>query len=250
MFKSILGTDTYFLFIIIAALATTLYIYWQAKRQKFSLVVVLDMALFGTLGGVLGARLFHVFFESAFLPNPDYYWEKPIRILHFWQGGYVGYGAFIGTTLAILAYLFIRKLPVLKYADLVALGAPLIVFFIRIGCLGEGCCYGKPTDFWLHFTFTDEIPRHATQLYDMINALLAFGIVHWVYFKKRHFLGLATLSFFASYAVGRFWIEFLRGDADRGVYLNFISTSQITSLVILGVVIVLFFVLSRKGQKS
>lgn len=242
---------TFYFMIMVASLVTTFYVYWQAGRKGFDRIAILDMAMVGTVGGVIGARLFHVFVEA-----PGYYWEHPTYVFHVWQGGFVGYGAFIGTTISVLLYLKYKKLPVLDYADLTALGCPLIIFFIRIGCLGAGCCYGKPTDFFLHLVFTNpasdaghKLPGqwlHATQIYDMINAAIGFGLVHWVY-PRRKFSGQVMLVFFMSYAIGRFFIEFLRGDADRGVYFNnLISTSQITGLVIVAVCLVFWKILSKR----
>lgn len=242
---------TFFFMVMVASLVTTYYLFWQAGKKGYSQIAILDISMIGTLCGMIGARLFHVFVEV-----PGYYWEDPIRVFYFWQGGFVGYGAFIGMTVATFIYLKIKKLPVLDYADFVALGCPLIVFFVRLGCLGAGCCYGKPTDFFVHLVFNNHqsdaghefpgIPLHATQIYDMLNALFVFGIVHFVY-QRRKFYGQVMLIFFMLYALIRILIEFLRGDADRGVYWNgAISTSQITGLVILGMGSILYFVFLKR----
>ncbi len=220
-----------------------------------SQIAILDIAMVATITGVIGARLFHVFVEA-----PDYYWEKPVRVFYFWQGGFVGYGAFLGVMSGALAYLKIRKMPLLRYADLVSLGCPLIIFFVRIGCLGAGCCYGKPTHFFIHLIFHNpssegghffrDIPLHATQIYDQLNALITFGIIHWVD-KHKKFDGQVLLTFLMSYAFFRFWIEFLRGDVDRGVYFNgMISTSQITSLIFIVVGSILYSLLLKKSRSS
>lgn len=243
---------TFFFMIMVGSLAATFYAYWQAGKRGYSQVVILDMAMAGTVCGIIGARLFHVFVEY-----PHYYWEDPVRVFYFWQGGFVGYGAFIGVTAGVLAYLKIRKLPVLEYADVIALGCPLIIFFIRIGCVGAGCCYGKPTDFFLHLVFHNPIsdagkdflgvPLHATQIYDMLNALIGLVLVHWVYERKK-FHGQVMLVFFSSYAFFRFWIEFLRGDADRGLYFgNTLSTSQITGLIIITVCLIAAYFWRKKA---
>lgn len=232
---------TFFFMIMISSMITTYYLFWKSGKKKMSQVVALDMAIIATIMGFVGGRLFHVFFEY-----PAYYWEDPVRIFYVWQGGFVGYGSFIGILVSALLYLKIRKLPILEYADLMALACPLIIFFVRIGCIGAGCCYGKPTDFFIHLTFDHPasdagrdypgIPLHATQIYDMINAVITFILIHWVD-KYKKFHGQVLLSFFASYAFFRFLIEYLRGDSDRGVYLNgLLSTSQITGLVIISLI--------------
>ena len=249
-YKSI-TIPTFFFMVMVASLAAAFYIYYQAPKKGLSQIVVLDLAMVGTIVGIIGARLFHVFVEA-----PGYYWEHPTYVFHFWRGGFVGYGVFIGILLGVIGYLKIRKLPILKYCDLIALGCPLIVFFVRIGCLGAGCCYGTPTDFFIHLTFTNPssdggrdfpgVALHATQIYDMINAIITFGVVHWVD-KRKKFQGQVMITFFMTYAFFRFWIEFLRGDEDRGVYFGgVVSTSQIT-----GAVFILFgFILYRYWKKK
>ncbi|OGQ08437.1 MAG: hypothetical protein A3G32_10135 [Deltaproteobacteria bacterium RIFCSPLOWO2_12_FULL_40_28] len=246
---------TFFFMIMVASLATTFYCYWQAGRKHMSQIAILDISLFGTMVGIVGARLFHVFVEA-----PQYYWEDPIRVFYFWQGGFVGYGAFIGVALSAIIYLKMKKLSVLEYGDLVALGCPLIIFFVRVGCVGAGCCYGKPTDFPIHFVFHNpasdgghDFPGqklHATQIYDMMNAIFTFIVLHIVD-KRKKFSGQLILIFFSMYAFFRFFIEFLRGDEDRGVYFNkAISTSQITGLVILAICTILYFFLRKNGRQK
>ena len=241
---------TFFFMVMVGSLSATFYIYWQAGRKGMSQIAILDIGMLGTLAGIMGARLFHVFVEA-----PAYYWEDPIRVFYFWQGGFVGYGAFFGILIGATIYLKLRKLPFLQYADLIALGCPLIIFAVRWGCLGAGCCYGTPTDFFIHLTFTNPssdaghdfpgVHLHATQFYDMLNACIDFAIIHWVD-KRKKFHGQILLLFFMLYAAGRFMIEFLRGDADRGVYLdNSISTSQITGLIILAVGSLIYWKLSK-----
>lgn len=242
---------TFFFMVMVASLTTTFYCYWQAKKKGMSQVAILDISLLGTLCGVMGARLFHIFFEA-----PWYYWEHPSYVFHFWQGGFVGYGVFIGITVSTLCYLKLKKLPVLDYADLIALGCPLIILLVRVGCLGAGCCYGKPTDFFLHLTFNNPasdaghdfrgVALHATQIYDMLNAMFTFVVIHIVD-RYRKFRGQVMIVFFLSYAFFRFCIEYLRGDEDRGVYLDgWLSTSQITGIVIWVVGGLLYWQLSKK----
>lgn len=244
---------TFFFMIMLGVLATTFYVYFRAPKLGFSQVVALDMGIVGAVFGVIGGRLFHVFAEAFW-----FYREDPMRVFEFWRGGFVSFGAFIGGTLAVMAYLKIRKLPLLPYMDLAALGIPIMILFIRIGCLGAGCCYGKSTDFFLHLTFHDPssdagskfpgIPLHATQIYDMLNAVFVFALLNWRYARKK-FEGEIVLLLFISYSFIRGLIEFLRGDADRGVYFNgMVSTGQMTGLVLIIICSIIYFILLRKRQ--
>lgn len=230
---------------MVASLSATYYVLWIAKKKGLSQVIILDLAMIGTLMGVIGARLFHVFFEAF-----PYYLEDPIRVFYVWQGGFVGYGSFLGILFGTVVYLLIRQKPILEYCDVFVMGCPLIVMAMRIGCLGAGCCYGKPTDFFIHLVFNHPasdagrdfpgVALHATQIYDFLSATFILALLYWVD-KRKKFHGQILLLFFAIYAFNRFLIEFIRGDVDRGVYFDgMISTSQITGVVFLVFIFILW----------
>lgn len=218
--------------IMVGALLMTWYCYRLARQRGLSQVVILDMGIIGILASIVGARIFHILVEY-----PTYYWEKPIRVFYFWQGGFVSLGAFIAAVAAWLVYFRIRRFPILPYFDIAGQSCPIVVFFVRLGCLLIGCCYGQPTDFFLYLTFTNpastayhffpNTPLHAAQLYFMVNEVIAFFLLRW-YAARRRFHGQLTAAFLIYHGVTRFFIEFLRGDADRGVYFHdTISTGQI-----------------------
>src|SRR5262245_41922333 len=219
--------------LMLASLAATLYGYFRAPSKGLSQAVVLDLGIIGTVAALVGGRLFHVIFE-----NPSKYWENPSLIFHVWGGGFVSYGAVAFMGLSWYIYLKIRGLNLWKYTDLAVFAAPIIIFFVRIGCLGAGCCYGKPTNFFIHLTFTNPfsdagrdfpgVPLHATQIYDLlVNGVFLFICLSVIDAKKK-FDGQVTASFFILYGILRGLVEILRGDTDRGVYFGgILSTAQI-----------------------
>lgn len=224
------GIPAFFFMIMIATFAATFAAVKFAEKDKLSVVVVLDMAIIAVIASMLGSRIFHVLVEA-----PDYYGVYPwnpdllVRVFYFWRGGFVSLGAFLATIGGWIAYLKLRKQPVLPYFDNMARVCPIIIFFVRLGCLSAGCCYGKPTDSFIHLTFTDPrstaylffpmISLHATQPYFMLNAIVMFFVVRWAHLR-REFHGQALAAFLMYEGLSRFGLEFLRGDADRGVYFN------------------------------
>lgn len=232
------GLPAFFFMIMIATFAATYAAVKFAEKDKLSVVVVLDMAIIAVVASMLGSRIFHVLVEA-----PDYYgiypWDPSlfVRVFYFWQGGFVSLGAFLATIGSWIAYLKFRKQPLLPYFDNMARVCPIIIFFVRVGCLCAGCCYGKPTDFFIHLIFTDSrstayhffplIPLHASQPYFMLNAIVMFFVVRWAH-KRREFFGQALSAFLMYEGFSRFCLEFLRGDADRGIYFNeTVSTGQV-----------------------
>ncbi len=233
---------SFFFMIMVATLTATFYAVWLGKRNRLKPEAILDMGIIGMIAGVLGSRIFHILVEA-----PAYYWEKPFRVVEFWRGGFVSWGGFLAIGLSFWAYFRIRRLPVGPYFDILCAAAPIIKFFIRVGCLLTGCCYGKPTGLpWgIRFTnpdstahyFVGSIPLHPTQIYSMIHATLLFLLVNGVY-RHRKFDGQTCCILAIGWTLPRVLIEFFRGDADRGVYFGgTVSTGQIT-----GVLIALFFV--------
>lgn len=228
----------FFFMIMIATFAATYAAVKFAEKDKLSVVVVLDLAIIAVIASMLGSRIFHILVEA-----PDYYGVYPwdpnllVRVFYFWQGGFVSLGAILATVGCWILYLRWRAVSQLDYLDNMARVFPIIDFFVRLGCLCAGCCYGKPTDFFIHLTFTDPrstayhfypmIPLHASQIYFMLNAVGMFFILQWVH-RRRRFQGQIVASFLMLYGVTRFLIEILRGDADRGVYFNgMVSTGQL-----------------------
>src|SRR6185312_1101301 len=87
----------------------------KAEKANLDVGIALDICLAIMLGGFIGARLLHVFYEE-----PGYYFEKPMRVFQVWQGGFVFYGGFFGALIA--SYAFIRKKneSFVKWADFFA----------------------------------------------------------------------------------------------------------------------------------
>ncbi len=230
-----LGVPSFFIMIVIGALCTTFFGAYLARRENADPIAILDCGIIAVIAAVLGSRLFHILVEM-----PGYYWRHPIRVFYFWEGGFVSIGAYIASITACLIYMWKRRLNIWRYFDLLAVSVPIVIFFTRVGCLLVGCCYGKPTDFFIHLVFKNPestaahaylgVPLHATQLYNMANALVMWGVLLLVY-RYRKFYGQILAAFFMYYGVTRFFIEFLRGDEDRGLWFgDMLSTGQIAMI--------------------
>jgi phosphatidylglycerol:prolipoprotein diacylglycerol transferase len=90
----------------------------------------------------------------------------------------------------------------------------------RVGCFLNGCCYGK-VDAGRGVVFPnleDNLPHLPVQLYETAACLALSLFLVW-FLPRRRFTGQVTLVYVALYAVLRFLLEFLRGDAERGTLL-------------------------------
>ncbi len=250
-----MGIPSFFFMVMIGALSATFYAAHVAKKSSADPVAILDFGIIAVIASVIGARIFHILVE-----NPAYYLEDPVRVFYFWQGGFVSLGAFIASLACWMVYVKKRKLDSLRYLDIAVTGVPIIIFCVRVGCMLVGCCYGKPTDFPLHLTFTNpsSVPAyfelsgvhlHATQLYFMINAVVMFVLLN-IIFKYQRFKGQTLAAFFIYYGITRFFIEFLRGDDDRGIWLGgTLSSGQIAMVFSFLAGVALWIYQSRKQKK-
>ena len=186
--------------------------------------------------GFFGARLFEL------LINWDRYVGRPggLKLLLFSTGVFLG-GLITAIPFCIFWFRHIG-LPVLQGLDILALTACVAEGVGRWGCFFSGCCFGTPTDLPWAVTFPEiarrlhaglpDVPIHPTQIYMSLNALSILGILVLLYRNKR-FHGRIIVVYGMLYGATRFFIEFVRGDADRGfVFGTGWSTSQFLGLVL------------------
>jgi phosphatidylglycerol:prolipoprotein diacylglycerol transferase len=76
-----------------------------------------------------------------------------LDIFAVWKGGLELLGGVLLAVFTIVAYLIKQKLPARRYLDILGIGLLLALGFGRLGCLMNGCCYGKPTTCPVAITF-------------------------------------------------------------------------------------------------
>ena len=182
-----------------------------------------QLSIYVILGTVIGARLGHCLFY-----DPAYYLVNPFEMLKVWEGGLASHGAAIGILTAL--YLFARKKKdqgMLWTLDRLVIVVALSGALIRLGNLFNSEIIGMQTDVPWAFIFTsvDDIPRHPAQLYESIAYFISFGILYFIYLKKRETLKTGFLfGLFLIFIFGfRFLVEFIKEDQsafEAGMFLN------------------------------
>jgi len=107
----------------------------KTDKEKKDLENVLPWVV---LGGIVGARLYHVIDFWA-----RYYSFDPIKMFYVWEGGLGIWGAIVGGMLAIFIYCLIKKLNFLKTLDDLIVGVPLAQAIGRVGNRVNGELFGK-----------------------------------------------------------------------------------------------------------
>jgi phosphatidylglycerol:prolipoprotein diacylglycerol transferase len=170
-----------------------------------------DLLFAGILGVIVGGRLGYVIFYK-----PGYYLSHPIEALYIWQGGMSFHGGFLGVLIA-MAW-FARKTNV-RWLDIMAFVAPLVPLGLAAGRLGNyinGELWGRVTDVaWgTVFRGAGPLPRHPSQLYEMMSEGLLLFVVLWIYSSKRRPSGAVSGLFLIGYGLARFACEYTREPDD------------------------------------
>jgi phosphatidylglycerol:prolipoprotein diacylglycerol transferase len=202
------------------------------------------------IGGIIGARLYHVFSSPADGLGWAYYRENPLDIINFWNGGLRGlgiYGGLAGGLLAVWIYARINQLNFARFLDYIA---PNVLIAQALGRLGNWVnqeLYGPPTDLPWAFRINPEYPCqspqtplppgiqpcatpnltdatrewylaqgfHPTFFYEALWNVAMFcllALLIWR-FGERLRRGDCAFLYLIAYGVGRFWVEMFRPDA-------------------------------------
>lgn len=219
-----------------------------ARGSGIATEYIYSAALWGILGGVIGARAFHVADHWDTI-----YGDDPVQMIRFWAGGLSLYGAIMGGFVFGAGYCLVRKIPVGRLADLAVPGVLLAQAVGRIGCLMNGDAYGTVTSlpwgvFYSHpnaaaSTIVGEPARHPAVAYEIIWDLLLFAV--FLRLRKRLKKDWLLLLLYApAYAFGRFLLSFLRGD--EVAIAGPLHQAQVVSLVLIAVTIPLFIWVWRR----
>ena len=197
-------------------------------KEKFD-----DYITYLILGIIIGGRFGYVIFY-----NLDYYSNNLIDIFKIWEGGMSFHGAVIG--IITISFLFAKKNNhnPFTYLDIVALVAPIGIFFGRIANFINSELYGTVTNVpWaVKFIKIDDLYRHPSQLYESaFEGLILFIVL--LYFRSKNFSktpGFISGLFLFFYSIFRFCLEFFRVPDEQLGYLFFnLTMGQIISFIFL-----------------
>ncbi len=277
----------YFTFLTLGLVLAALITVREARKLDLDPDDVLDINLYMTIFGVIGSRILHVIADghlldyvnlcvapakvpefSSWAPRCSTGMQCGYKYLYLcdtaagicrdctawaemWRGGLAYYGGLLLAT--AYAYYFTRKhrISFWRIADLAAPPILLGLFFGRLGCFFNGCCYGKETGSFLGIRFPigstpwraqydaheiqvgqKMLPVHPTQLYESLGCLALFVFTYYYVRPRRRKEGEVLGAMLISYGVLRSLCEVFRND-ERGVLWGFLSTSQIISVPLL-----------------
>lgn len=227
--------------------------------------IVLDVAIFAIPAGIIGGRIYHVLTDW-----PKYFGEggNPAQAFNITAGGLGIWGAVALGTLAGLAVLKYRKVPVAPMLDAVA---PTIILAQGIGRLGNWFnqeLHGGPTTLPWGLEIYERVDEagnlapvsgvstgevlavvHPTFLYELLWNVAICVLLVWLDRRFRLGGGMVFALYVAGYTLGRFFIELIRTDAATEVFGG-LRINTVTSAVVFLVACAFVFMLRHKRREA
>ncbi len=220
-----LGTFTiysYGLMLVLAFFVSAYLSSRQAVKEQMDPEQIFNFLFCVFIFGIIGSRIFYV------LINARFYLRNPLEIIMLQHGGMAWFGGLIFGSSGALLFIKKHKMNLFKTLDLLVPFIALGQAIGRIGCLFNGCCFGRETEFGLYFKVFDQV-LIPTQIYSSLLLLLIFIILRFKQ-DQKHSSGEILCSYLFLYSLKRFFMEFLRNDSPRMFYG--LTLFQVLSLVL------------------
>ena len=228
--------------------------YFLAKQDGRWHHHIVDMGIYCGLAGILGSRLWDVFFFDW-----DYYRDHLTESLNVWQGGMAIQGGVVLGAIVGIIYTKRHGIDSWAMADIVAPAVILGQALGRCANLLNGDAFGAPTggDFGILYPATTlayrtygNQPLWPAEIWEGQLDMAIFALL-LMYRTTDHAKGQAFSLYVILYSVARFFLEYFRGDYTDPV-LGLFTSAQTTSAVavILGVIAWLWFGMREKNAKK
>lgn len=205
---------SYAMMAFLGGILSICFVYIRLDETTVTFSCFLKIICCSILGIFIGSKIMFTLTQIPWLIKHFSFANVVMLIV---QSGYVFYGGLFGMIFC-LYILFRNNIATRKIVfDLVVPAMPLFHEFGRVGCFLSGCCYGRKLEMPLQigrFVF-ERIP---VQLIEAISELVIFGTILLVQKNKPHANVLRI--YLITYAVLRFFDEFLRGDLIRGIWFG------------------------------
>lgn len=252
----------YGLLIMLGVLAAIQVGQWEARRRGLDSDFLWDALPTVLVGGVVGARLWHVFTPPPSMVavgiTTEYYLTHPLDLIAVWRGGLGIPGAVIGGVLGLYLYARRHGQPLAVWLDVVAPGIPLAQAIGRWGNFVNQELYGAPSNLpWAIFIapqnrlegFREFTHYHPLFLYESLLNLLNAGLLLWLGRKYTQQLksGDLFLVYLITYPLIRFGLDFLRLDASM---VGGVNANQTFMLLVMLAAAAVIWLRARRGASS
>jgi len=211
---------------------------------------LVDIGLIGGFFGLLGARLWDVFFFDW-----KYYHNHLTEILNVWQGGMAVQGGIILGVLAGGLYAKSKSLDVVHLADLLAPAIVLGQALGRCANLLNGDAFGAPTgsnfgiiypETTLAFRTYGDQPLFPAEVWECQLDIVILALL--LIFRTTNYIrGQCFCLYVMLYAAARFFLENFRGDY-TDLAFGLLKSAQLTSVIAFVLALSAFIFLRLKNN--
>jgi phosphatidylglycerol---prolipoprotein diacylglyceryl transferase len=252
----------YGIILMLGALAGAWLADREAKRRGLNSDLVWDALIWILIGGIVGARLWHILTPPPSMVaqgiTTEWYLRHPLDMLNTRMGGLGIPGAIIGGMIALYFFTRRRKTSFAVWADI---AAPALALGQAIGRWGNYInqeVYGAPTNLPWAITIDPQhrLPEykniatyHPLFLYESLWNAANLILLLWLGRKYQHRLkpGDLIITYLLVYPLGRFLLEFLRLDSAQIAGIN---ANQTVSLIVALAAGVALFLRHRPGHQA
>lgn len=213
---------SYGLMLAIAFVTASVLAGMQARKENINPEIILNFSFIVFICGIIGARIFYV------AENIAVYLRNPFEIIMLQRGGLSWFGGLTGGLVSAIIYLKKKNLAILKIFDLAAPFLALAQAVGRIGCLLNGCCFGKASRFGIYFPVHKAV-LIPTQAYSSLILILIFIILRFLQ-DRPHKTGEVFFTYLLFYSLKRFFIEFWR--AENKIIIFNLTQFQVLSIFV------------------
>jgi phosphatidylglycerol---prolipoprotein diacylglyceryl transferase len=239
----------YSLIMVAATIAGAFIFAGQLRRKGVESGHVVGMLVVVVPSAIVGARLFSV------LDNWGRYSHDLVAIVKPPYVGLAIYGVLTGGILALVVYCRVKKLPVLRVLDCLALAIPVGQIIGRCANIINGDTWGSSTRLPWGFVYTNPhallptdllgVPTHPTPVYEQLWLAVMVAIL-WYAVPRLKTDGMAILLYLGLYSFGRFFISFYRVN---NIIVFGLREAQIVALVVLVAVVPAAILLRRRSGR-
>ncbi len=253
----------YGILIAVGLFLAMVFAFRKAKSYGIIADKLIDVVFFGTIGGLVGARLYYVAFRW------ENYKDDLSQIFKTWEGGMAIYGGLIGAVVVGVLVCKIRKVKILPVLDLAGMGFLIGQGIGRWGNFVNCEAFGSNTDLpWgmtgdrvvsylsnsenvsaltaLGVEVDPEGLVHPCFLYESLWCLLGFLLL-FLYSKHRKFDGEVFLLYLIWYGAGRAVIEGFRTDS---LLIGHLRVSQILAITLAVSALIVWLVVRAKVRSA
>lgn len=221
--------------IALGFLAGIILSFYEVKRKNLDTERIFDLATYGIISAVIGARIFYIIFYDL-----SYYLKNPAEIILITEGGLSIHGGLIGAFLFGIYYFRRHKLSFLQYADAIVPGIILGQGIGRVGC----DVFGKV----MMNSFPWGIERqgqllHPTQVYEFILNYIVFYLL-WRKRKNIKYNGQLFVWYIVLFSINRGIVEMFRYNP---TIIGWFSISHLLSVLFIIVAMILRFVINHRN---